>query len=68
MKKIKSRKDYKCYQCKSAIPKGSYYTRKSIRYGETGIPGYDGKVHTWEPYRISVEVCVSCRVAAGGNV
>jgi len=59
-KPTKSRKNYKCYKCKSEISKGSYYIRKSIRMGDSGLVGHGGNVHTWEPYYVTVKVCVTC--------
>jgi len=59
-KNIKARKNHKCHECKSDIPKGDHYTRKSIRMGESGMVGYDDTVHTWEPYYVNVAVCVIC--------
>jgi hypothetical protein len=59
-KTTKARNSYVCHECKMPIAKGDQYAKKSIRLGETGMASYDGTVHHWEPYRTTIEVCVTC--------
>ena len=63
MKLKKTRKERKCYQCKSLINKGNLYGQKSIALGEK----VDGESQTVEGMytvvhymRIPVSICQCC--------
>jgi len=63
MKLKKTRKERKCYECKSLINKGDLYGQKSIALGET----VDGESQTVEGMytvvhymRIPVDMCKCC--------
>jgi hypothetical protein len=70
VKTKRAMKEYKCYLCKDAIPKGQQYARKSILLGYSGTWGHSkdcqccgGVMPQWaysEPMRTTEPVCESC--------
>ena len=63
MKLKKTRKERKCYECKSLINKGHLYGQRSIALGEK-VDGqtetYDGMNIVVHYMRIPVSICQSC--------
>ena len=63
MKLKKTRKERKCYQCKSLINKGDLYGQKSIALGEK-VDGesetFDGMNVVVHYMRIPVDMCKCC--------
>lgn len=65
MKMTKSRKDYKCHNCKAAISKGDLYRKKTLTIGNPGKwstespkPGH--VVYVQHGISIGVQICEAC--------
>ena len=65
MKMTKSRKHYKCHNCKAAISKGDLYRKKTVTIGTPGKystlarqPGY--VVYVEHGISIGVQICKAC--------
>ena len=63
MKLKKTRKERKCYSCKSLIIKGDLYGQKTISLGEK-VDGqnetFDGTYFVTHYMRVPVSICKSC--------
>jgi len=63
MKLKKTRKERKCYSCKSSIIKGDLYGQKTIPLGEK-VNGqnetFDGTSFVTHYMRVPVSICKSC--------
>ena len=68
MKLIKSRQNYKCYNCKTKIKKGEKYARKSVSIGQPWKPEQLKKDDTGMVYiefygvRTAEPICEPCAI------
>ena len=73
MKLIKTRKNFKCHQCKTDIEKGSLYARRSVtigrpqdsRFERVAMPAANGGTTETVAFvehglKIAVKVCEAC--------
>ena len=63
-KLTRARREYKCYQCKSIIEKGSMYLKKSMSFGSPGKETIENRGGTptiiVHGFRFTERICSKC--------